>query len=80
MAPFITTKLCAAVSNAGGLGTISHTGTFVYLKERDPEFYKQVHDFAPELVDSIFEMEKELGVNTLEELRNVNKLTINLLQ
>jgi len=77
MGPFITTKLCAAVSNAGGLGTISHTGTFVYLKERDPEFFKQVHDFAPKLVDSVFEMEKELGVNTLEELRRVRKLTDN---
>lgn len=75
MGPFITTKLCAAVSNAGGLGTISHTGTLVYLKERDPEFFKQVHDFAPKLVESIFEMEKELGVNTLEELRKVSKLT-----
>ena len=75
MGPFITTKLCAAVSNAGGLGTISHTGTFVYLKERDPEFFKQVHDVAPKLVDSIYEMEKEMGVNTLEELRKVRKLT-----
>jgi len=75
MGPFITTKLCAAVSNAGGLGTISHTGTFIYLKELDPEFFKQVHDFAPKLVDSTFEMEKELGVNTLEELRKVRKLT-----
>lgn len=75
MGPFITTKLCAAVSNAGGLGTISHTGTFVYLKERDPEFFKQVYNFAPKLVDSVFQMEKELGVNTLEELRKVNKLT-----
>jgi len=75
MGPFITTKLCAAVSNAGGLGVISHTGTFLYLKERDPEFFKQVHDFAPKLVESTLAMEEEMGVNTLEELRKVNQLT-----
>jgi len=75
MGPFITTKLCAAVSNAGGLGVISHTGTFLYLKERDPDFYKQVHDFAPKLVESTLAMEEDMGVNTLEELRKVSKLT-----
>jgi enoyl-[acyl-carrier protein] reductase II len=75
MGPFVTTKLCAAVSNAGGLGVISHTGTFLYLKERDPEFFKQVHDFAPKLVESTLAMEEELGVSTLEELRGVSKLT-----
>ena len=75
MGPFITTKVCAAVSNAGGLGVISHTGTFLYLKDRDPDFFKQVHDFAPKLVERTLEMEKELGVNTLEELSNVSKLT-----
>jgi NAD(P)H-dependent flavin oxidoreductase YrpB (nitropropane dioxygenase family) len=75
MGPFITTKLCAAVSNAGGLGTVSHTGTFIYLKERDPEFFKQVYNFAPELVEKTFEMERTLGVNTIEELHKVNKLT-----
>jgi len=75
MGPFITTKLCAAVSNAGGLGVISHTGTFLYLKERDPDFYKQVHDFAPKVVERTMAMEKDMGVNTIEELRKVNKLT-----
>lgn len=75
MGPFITTKLCAAVSNAGGLGVVSHTGTFLYLKERDPGFYKQVHDFAPKLVESTLAMEEEMGVNTIEELRKVSKLT-----
>jgi len=75
MGPFITTKLCAAVSNAGGLGVISHTGTFLYLKERDPDFYQQVHDFAPKLVESTLAMEEDMGVNTLEELRKVSKLT-----
>jgi len=75
MGPFVTTKLCAAVSNAGGLGVISHTGTFLYLRERDPEFFKQVHDFAPKLVESTLAMEEELGVSTLEELRKVSKLT-----
>ena len=75
MGPFITTKLCAAVSNAGGLGVISHTGTFLYLKERDPDFYQQVHDFAPKLVEGTLAMEKDMGVNTVEELRRVSKLT-----
>lgn len=75
MGPFITTKLCAAVSNAGGLGVISHTGTFLYLKERDSDFYKQVHDFAPKLVESTLAIEEDMGVNTLEELRKVSKLT-----
>jgi enoyl-[acyl-carrier protein] reductase II len=77
MGPFITTKLCAAVSNAGGLGVISHTGTFLYLKERDPDFYEQIHDFAPKLVESTLAMEKDMGVNTLEELRKVSRLTDN---
>jgi len=75
MGPFITTKLCAAVSNAGGLGVISHTGTLLYLKERDPDFFKQVHDFAPKLVESTLAMEEEMGVNTLEELDRASKLT-----
>ena len=75
MGPFITTELCAAVSNAGGLGVISHTGTFLYLKERDPDFYEQIHDFAPKLVESTLAMEKDMGVNTLEELRKVSKFT-----
>ena len=75
MGPFITTELCAAVSNAGGLGVISHTGTFLYLKERDPDFYEQIHDFAPKLVESTLAMEKDMGVNTLEELRKVSRLT-----
>jgi NAD(P)H-dependent flavin oxidoreductase YrpB (nitropropane dioxygenase family) len=75
MGPFITTKLCAAVSNAGGLGVISHTGTFLYLKKRDPDFFKQVHDFAPALVDNTLGMEEELGVNTIEELDTVSKIT-----
>jgi len=75
MGPFITTKLCAAVSNAGGLGVISHTGTFLYLKERDPDFYQQVHDFAPKLVEGTLAMEEDMGVNTVEELRRVSKLT-----
>jgi len=75
MGPFITTKLCAAVSNAGGLGVISHTGTFLYLKKRDPDFFQQVHDFAPKLVESTLAMEEEMGVNTLDELRKVTKLT-----
>jgi len=75
MGPFITTKLCAAVSNAGGLGVISHTGTFLYLKERDPDFFKQVYDFAPKLVESTLEMERDMGVNTLDELSKVAKLT-----
>ncbi len=74
MGPFVTTKLCEAVSNAGGLGVISHTGTFLYLKERDPDFYEQVHDFAPKLVDSTLAMEEEMGVNTIEELRKASKL------
>jgi len=77
MGPFITTELCAAVSNAGGLGVISHTGTFLYLKERDPDFYEQIHDFAPKLVESTLAMEKDMGVNTLEELRKVSRLTDN---
>ena len=75
MGPFITTKLCAAVSNAGGLGVISHTGTFLYLKERDPDFFKQVHDFAPTLVDRTLQMEEDLGVNTIAELESVSKVT-----
>lgn len=75
MGPFVTTRLCAAVSNAGGLGVISHTGTFLYLKKRDPEFFKQIYDFAPKLVESTLKMEEELGVITLEELRKVSKLT-----
>jgi len=75
MGPFITTKLCAAVSNAGGLGVISHTGTFLYLKKLDPDFFKQVHDFAPKLVESTLAMEEEMGVNTLEELDRISKLT-----
>ena len=75
MGPFVTTNLCAAVSNAGGLGVISHTGTFIYLKERDPEFFKQIRDFAPMLVDSTLKMEEDLGVITLEELKKVSKLT-----
>jgi len=75
MGPFVTTKLCAAVSNAGGLGVISHTGTFLYLKKRDPDFFKQVHDFAPKLVENTLAMEEEMGVNTIEELRKVSKLT-----
>ena len=75
MGPFVTTKLCAAVSNAGGLGVISHTGTFLYLKKRDPEFFKQIYEFAPKLVESTLKMEEELGVITLKELRKVSKLT-----
>jgi enoyl-[acyl-carrier protein] reductase II len=75
MGPFITTKLCAAVSNAGGLGVISHTGTLLYLRERDPEFFKQIYEFAPKLVESMLKMEEEMGVSTLQELRNVTKLT-----
>lgn len=75
MGPFITTKLCAAVSNAGGLGTISHTGTMLYLRKRDPDFFEQVREFAPKLVSSTLAMEEEMGVNTLEELRKVTKIT-----
>jgi len=75
MGPFITTKLCAAVSNAGGLGVISHTGSLLYLRERDPEFFKQVYEFAPRLVESTVKMEEEMGVSTLQELRRVAGLT-----
>jgi len=75
MGPFITTKLCAAVSNAGGLGVVSHTGTLLYLRERDPEFFKQVYEFSPKLVESTIKMEEEMGVSTLQELRNVTRLT-----
>jgi len=75
MGPFITTKLCAAVSNAGGLGVISHTGTFIYLKERAPDLYKQILNFAPDLVESTLAMEREMGVNTIAELETVSKLT-----
>jgi len=75
MGPFITTKLCAAVSNAGGLGVISHTGSLLYLRERDPEFFKQVHEFSPRLVESTVKMEEEMGVSTLQELRKVAGLT-----
>ena len=75
MGPFVTTKLCAAVSNAGGLGVISHTGSLLYLRERDPEFFKQVAEFAPKLVESTVKMEEEMGVSTIEELRRVAGLT-----
>jgi NAD(P)H-dependent flavin oxidoreductase YrpB (nitropropane dioxygenase family) len=75
MGPFITTKLCAAVSNAGGLGVISHTGTFIYLKERDPDLYKQIVSYSPETVESTIAMEREMGVNTVTELETVSKLT-----
>ncbi len=75
MGPFVTTKLCAAVSNAGGLGVISHTGSLLYLRERDPEFFKQVAEFSPKLVESTVKMEEEMGVSTIQELRRAAGLT-----
>jgi IMP dehydrogenase/GMP reductase len=41
MGPYVTTKLAAAVSNAGGLGILSHSGTAKLLKERAPEVFEQ---------------------------------------
>jgi enoyl-[acyl-carrier protein] reductase II len=76
MGPYKTTNLCAAVSNAGGLGTISHTGTFLYLKERAPEIYEEIRkSTSAGRLSRIIEMEKSVGVYTIDEVLKVKDLT-----
>ena len=73
MGPYIVTKLCAAVSNAGGLGTISHTGMLDLLKERAPELYEQIMK-NPEQLPYEFK-EEELRFSTIHEARRVKDMT-----
>jgi enoyl-[acyl-carrier protein] reductase II len=73
MGPFLVTKLCAAVSNAGGFGVISHSGTYNILKERAPDLFEQMMKISATLPPEI--MEPELRISTIEEMRKVKDLT-----
>lgn len=79
MGPFLTTNLCAAVSNTGCLGCVSHTGSFSYLKEKYPEDFKDIKEAAPRLVNDALGMEDEMGKDiwTLKQLHDVKELTDN---
>lgn len=72
MGPYITTKLCAAVSNARGLGCVSHTGTLDIIKEQVPELYKEIIKSPIVPPDMI---EGPLSRSTLEEMREEKDLT-----
>lgn len=72
MGPYITTKLCAAVSNAGGLGCVSHTGTLDIIKQQVPELYEEVIKSPVVPPDMI---EGPLCRSTLEEMRREKDLT-----
>lgn len=74
MGPYITTKLSAAVSNAGGLGCVSHTGTLGLLKERAPDMYELATTQYRHLVPPDM-MEGPLAMSTLDEMRKEKSLT-----
>jgi enoyl-[acyl-carrier protein] reductase II len=54
MGPFYTTKLCAAVSNAGGFGIISHTN----LRNLDP-----IKEMEKNILDVVANTKNTFGVN-----------------
>ncbi|MHA1593106.1 MAG: NAD(P)H-dependent flavin oxidoreductase [Candidatus Baldrarchaeia archaeon] len=74
MGPFVTTKLCAAVSNAGGLGVISHSGVGKILKEKAPQLY-EVAKATGMLPDIDVEGLETHIRDPISELRKVLELT-----
>ncbi len=79
MGPFLTTNLCAAVSDTGCLGCVSHTGSFTYMREKFPEDFNEIKESAPKLVNDALEMEERMGkdVWTLQQIQDVKELTDN---
>lgn len=79
MGPFLTTNLCAAVSETGCLGVVSHTGSFTYIKEEFPEEFKKTEEAAPELVEEALSMEERMGKDiwTLKQIQDVKEITDN---
>jgi len=75
MGPYVTTKLSAAVSNAGGLGVISHSGTAKLLKERAPEVFEQFSGMRGLVPEELITESGPLSTTPIECLREVNKLT-----
>ena len=75
MGPYVTTKLAAAVSNAGGLGVISHSGTAKLLKERAPEVFEQFSGMRGLVPEELITETGPLSTTPIECLREVNKLT-----
>jgi len=75
MGPYVTTKLAAAVSNAGGLGVISHCGTAKILKERAPEVFEQFSGMRGLVPEELIAETGPLSTTPIECMREVNKLT-----
>jgi enoyl-[acyl-carrier protein] reductase II len=75
MGPYITTKLAAAVSNAGGMGIISHTGTIELLKERAPHLFAKRTARRVAAALPAEASEQALRYSTLQEMRRVKDMT-----
>jgi len=75
MGPYVTTKLAGAVSNAGGLGVISHCGTAKLLKERAPEVFEQYSGMRGLVPEELIAETGPLSTTPIECLREVDKLT-----
>ena len=75
MGPFVTTNLCAAVSNAGALGTISHSGVGKILKMFAPELYETAKKSM--LMPDLDAESEIMSRDPITELRKVVKMTNN---
>jgi len=73
MGPFVTTNLCAAVSNAGGLGTISHSGVGKILMMCAPELYEAAKKSM--LMPDLDAESEIMNRDPITELRKVTEMT-----
>lgn len=76
MGPLLTTNLAAAVTNAGGFGTISHSGTISILKEKEPEVLEMYKEFLGlGDIEKMSEMIGPIDESPIGELKKVVEMT-----
>lgn len=72
MGPYITTNLAAAVSNAGGFGTISHSGTGKIMEKEAPGVLKEMAEIHPK---ELIAVDGPMSRTPIEEIRKIVEMT-----